>query len=230
MNLRVFGFFSIFFFFIFDYKAQEALQFSCLYYKQLLKRCSIRMASKLEQMGEALAEINKQNFKPSGIFTNSLLSTTDPTQIIRDIRDEEAVFFLGKKMQEIDYEMISNLGFNNSDQYAQYEVSKLLQERSNDAELDLMVEEAVPRDLREDVEYSEDIEDLVAIYKRCHTIKRLWASPTMTMLDSETLSLLKNTQDKLDQVVGLLREISQLRRDVKSQTQQFNQSFSSEGR
>jgi hypothetical protein len=173
-----------------------------------------------------LASINAIYFSTSGVFTNSLLKTMDTTQIIRDIRDEEVVFFQGKKMHDIDYELMNTHGTNNSEEYAQYEMSKLLEgESSVDLQLNETIDRLIPQELRTNVDYRDDIDELVSIYKRCYIIKKLWASNKNIMLDAETNHLLAEANTKMHEVITLLENISEYTSVIQSQKGQLRTSY-----
>lgn len=187
------------------------------------------MSETLERIEKHLKEISALAFKPSGIFANSLLKTSDTTQIIRDIRDEEVVFFQGKKIQDIDYEMMNSLGFGNNDQYAQYEVSKLLDAENNvNSDLEKEINSLIPKDLRENQEYQSDISELIAIYKRSHIIKRLWASSSGNMLDSETNHILNDLNQQMDEIFDTLKDMAQYHSLLKSQREKLNSSYNND--
>lgn len=181
------------------------------------------MTDQLQKIHELLGGVEAQEFKRAGIFTNSLLNTTDTTQIIRDIRDEEVVFFQGKKMSEIDYEMINNFGMSGTDQYAQYEMTKLLEMEieSGDGESDY-IDALISQLVRDSNEYYDDVKDVRRIYKRLQTIKRLWASSSKNMLDSETNMLLHDVEEKLEVIFEAFDEIGVLQQTLNEQRDQMN--------
>jgi hypothetical protein len=184
------------------------------------------MTTQFKIIEDQLDKLNQYEFKPSGIFTNSLLKTTDTTQIIRDIRDEEITFFQNKKIQDIDYEIINNFGFNNNDQYAQYETLKLLEDEiSNDIELNKLVDNLLSLDLFETYEYTSDIQKLIKIFKHCYTIKKLWASPNNNMLDIETSQILSDVDEKLNQLIEIFKEISDYHKTFKNQRMKLTNSL-----
>lgn len=179
--------------------------------------------SEIEAQISALESVD---FRTSGIFTNSLLKTVDTTQIIRDIRDEEVVFFQGKKMQDIDYELMNSYGSSSSNEYAQYEMSKLLEGESNvDLRLNDTINNLIPSELRDDLDYKDDLDELVSIYKRCYLIKKLWASNKNVMLDSETNNLLVEANGKMHEIITLLKEMSKYREDIQIQKEQLRSSY-----
>lgn len=185
-------------------------------------------------MSEYLEAINKLNentnslqFKHSGIFTNSLLKTNDATQIIRDIRDEELVFFQGKKMADIDYELINNFGFTSTDGFAQHEFYKVLEDEINANINDLtnQLDNLVPSDLNGDYETSSDLEILKNIYKRTQMISKIWANSNTNMLDNETNQMLTNLKLQINEFFKILDDIQSYQNLIKSQKQKLSSSY-----
>lgn len=194
----------------------------------LLLSAAKRMSDALQAIASTNASIAGTDFKKPGIFTNSLLKTTDTTQIIRDIRDEEVVFFQGKKMVDIDYELINNSGFSTSDGFAQHEFYKLLEDEiSTASSLNEKFDALVPPELRDSHEYAADIDSIRSIYKRTHIIAKIWASPTGNMLDHKTNRMLENAKAQLDALLQTLREVSECQRLLKQQKRELNQSYES---
>lgn len=184
------------------------------------------MSEKIAKIQESLQIIDNIEFKPSGIFANSLLKTRDTTQIIRDIRDEEVTFFQNKKIQDIDYELINNFNFNNDDEFAKFEILKLLNDEINlDVELNDNINRLLPNDLLNDNEYSNDLNLLIKIYKRCYIISKLWASKNINMLDTETNQILISIQQKMNTLIEIFNEISTLNKELKHKREQLDISF-----
>lgn len=175
------------------------------------------MTQELQQVEEILKKFETQDFKRCGIFTNSLLKVRDTTQIIRDVRDEEVVFFQGKKMNEIDYEMINDYGLTNSEQYAQYEMTKLLETESSNIDVGAELANIVSRVYSD--EYSDDIEEFIFILKRVKTIRRIWASTKRNMLDNETNQLLNQVESKIELIIEALNEVAGLHKTLADQRQ-----------
>lgn len=175
------------------------------------------MTQELQQVEEILKKFETQDFKRGGIFTNSLLKVRDTTQIIRDVRDEEVVFFQGKKMNEIDYEMINDYGLTNSEQYAQYEMTKLLETESSNIDVGAELANIVSRVYSD--EYSDDIEEFIFILKRVKTIRRIWASTKRNMLDNETNQLLNQVESKIELIIEALNEVAGLHKTLADERQ-----------
>ncbi|KAG0684160.1 hypothetical protein C6P40_001237 [Pichia californica] len=178
---------------------------------------------KINQIKEINKEIDNLEFKHSGIFANSLLKTQDTTQILRDIRDEELVFFQGKKILDIDYEFINNSGINSNDGFAQHEFYKLLEDEINLNLQDLNLK--LPKNIELNNENFKDFELIKNIYKRTFTISKIWANPNSNMLDHESNQLLKNSKEDLKQLCDILNEISQFQDLIKKQRNQLNSSY-----
>lgn len=184
------------------------------------------MNIELQDIENINASIAGLDFKNSGIFANSLLKTTDTTQIIRDIRDEEVVFFQGKKMIDIDYELINNSGFSTSDGFAQHELYKLLEDEIDIAHnLNEKFDSLIPPELKNQHEYAADIESIKSIYKRTYIINKIWASRGGNMLDHETNQMLENTKTQMNELLETLKEVSDYQKMLKLQKQELNQSY-----
>lgn len=184
------------------------------------------MNIELQDIENINASIAGLDFKNSGIFANSLLKTTDTTQIIRDIRDEEVVFFQGKKMIDIDYELINNSGFSTSDGFAQHELYKLLEDEIDIAHnLNEKFDSLIPPELKNQHEYAADIESIKSIYKRTYIINKIWASRGGNMLDHETNQMLENTKTQMNELLETLKEVSDYQKLLKIQKQELNQSY-----
>lgn len=177
------------------------------------------MAHELQQIEEILKKLEGQDFKRSSIFTNSLLKVKSTTEIIRDVRDEEIVFFQGKKMNEIDYEMINDYGLSNSDQYAKYEMTKLLELESSN--IDFNDELTTIISLVNNDEFSDDIDEFRLIFKRVKTIRKIWASSKRNMLDIETNQLLNQVDDKIQMIIDILNNIANLNKELDEQRKQL---------
>lgn len=177
------------------------------------------MAHELQQIEEILKKLEGQDFKRSSIFTNSLLKVKSTTEIIRDVRDEEIVFFQGKKMNEIDYEMINDYGLSNSDQYAKYEMTKLLELESSN--IDFNDELTTIISLVNNDEFSDDIDEFKLIFKRVKTIRKIWASSKRNMLDIETNQLLNQVDDKIQMIIDILNNIANLNKELDEQRKQL---------
>lgn len=181
------------------------------------------MSDSLDAIDKLNESIQSSDFKHAGIFTNSLLKTRDTTQLIRDIRDEEVVFFQGKQRFEIDYELINNLSDKNNDLFLEHEFKKILEEENGlDSELNYKLNSIIPKNLNNDDNYKDDILKLKDIYKRTHKIKKVWASANANMLDQETSQILKHLNDKLDTIFNLLAEISSCQNLIRSQKEQLS--------
>ncbi|TID15453.1 hypothetical protein CANINC_004419 [Pichia inconspicua] len=177
------------------------------------------MAHELQQIEEILKKLEGQDFKRSSIFTNSLLKVKSTTEIIRDVRDEEIVFFQGKKMNEIDYEMINDYGLSNSDQYAKYEMTQLLESESSN--IDFNDELTTIISLVNNDEFSDDIDEFKLIFKRVKTIRKIWASSKRNMLDIETNQLLNQVDDKIQMIIDILNNIANLNKELDEQRKQL---------
>lgn len=195
-------------------------------YTSVRSHIARNMNIELQDIENINASIAGLDFKNSGIFANSLLKTTDTTQIIRDIRDEEVVFFQGKKMIDIDYELINNSGFSTSDGFAQHELYKLLEDEIDIAHnLNEKFDSLIPPELKNQHEYAADIESIKSIYKRTYIINKIWASRGGNMLDHETNQMLENTKTQMNELLETLKEVSDYQKLLKIQKQELNQSY-----
>lgn len=169
-------------------------------------------------------EINNIDFKHSGIFTNSLLKTNDTTQILRDIRDEELVFFQGKKINDTDYETLNNSNLNANDILLKHEFLKLLDDEiNNDENLNIKLNNLINfKNLKLD---DNDYELIKNIFKRNYIISKIWANPNLNMLDHESNQFLKNSNSKLIQLIEILKDIENFQQLIIKQRNQLNSSF-----
>lgn len=169
-------------------------------------------------------EINNIDFKHSGKFTNSLLKTNDTTQIIRDIRDEELVFFQGKKINDIDYEILNNSNLNSNDILLKHEFLKLLDDEiNNDENLIIKLNNLINfNNIKLD---DNDLELIKNIFKRNYIISKIWANPNSNMLDHESNQFLKNSNLKLIQLIDILKDIETFQQSIIKQRNQLNSSF-----
>lgn len=199
----------------------------------------------LDEMHQHLVSIDTMKFKTSSIFTNSLLKTHDTTQIIRDIRDEEIVFFKGKKMQFIDYELMNSLGVANSNDYVQYEITNLLDSidkpeiddgsstpNNNLQKIDFnkfLIDNSLSEITNDEqfyLEFKDDILELFKFYKHSYTVKNIWASNNNNnMLDSDTNELLNNLNKKIDMIINSLKEIWEIHQNVKLFQEKIDNSY-----
>lgn len=179
------------------------------------------MTEQLQKIEELSKKLQGQELKRSGIFTNSLLKTSDTTQIIRDARDEEVVFFQGKKMNEIDYEMINEIELSNSDKYGQYEMAELLEIESENGGTKRVFKTMIAEVIQSSSEYLDDVEEVKAIFKRIQSIKKIWGSSKKNMLDLETNQLLSEVEEKLQTTIQTFNELGDIQVILDSQRNQL---------